>query len=65
MQDRGRRLGRHCGEPMAVVRGPEARVALAESILDRVVQHRGAHVQEGRCGTACKRCQIPGANSVQ
>ncbi len=33
---------------MVVVRGPEARVALAESLLERVVQHRGARVQEGR-----------------
>src|SRR5689334_8190317 len=47
MQDRGRRSGRRCGEPVVVVRGPEAMMTTAEGSLERVVQHGGAHVQEG------------------
>ena len=35
---------------MVIVGGPEARIAMAEGLLERVVQHRRAHVEEGLHG---------------
>ena len=47
MQDRGRWLRRWCCCPSVVVGGPEAGVVTAEGVLERVVQHRCAHIEEG------------------
>ena len=55
MQDRGSRSGRRCGELVVVVRGPEAVMATAEGELERVVQHRRAHVEEGGPQGNCRQ----------
>src|SRR3954464_13987817 len=46
MQNCGGRSG-CCWKRLIIVGGPEARIAMAEGVLERVVQHGGAHVQEG------------------
>jgi len=35
---------------MVIVGGPEARIEIAEGVLERVVPHRRAHVEEGLHG---------------
>src|SRR5690348_18152390 len=47
MQTAGGWSGCRPGELVVVVRGPEAGVALTEGILERVVQYRRAHIEEG------------------
>src|SRR3954464_13231682 len=49
MQNCGGRSG-CCWKRLVIVGGPEARIAMAEGALERVVQHGGAHVQEGLYG---------------
>src|SRR5215210_4563415 len=46
MQNRGGRSG-CCWKRLVIVGGPEARIAMVEGVLERVIQHGGAHVEEG------------------
>src|SRR3954471_20855655 len=49
MQNCGGRSG-CCWKHLVIVGGPEARIAMAEGVLERAVQHGRAHVQEGLHG---------------